>query len=208
MGLATVGIGVVLAAWALRDTGAGAPPASPPAIAAPPAQTLSVWLTVQKMRDGQPYQDEFISSGQEIFESGWKFRLNASSPDRTVSVRRQRRQGAGGSDDAASAVSDPWINDGSAQSESRRCRCRRDGMSSPRTRAPRISGWWPRPSLCRNGSRQGRREPPRPRTDQRRRAAGGHPGVACAREPPAPASRRITKSSTRFCEAPSRFWYT
>jgi tRNA A-37 threonylcarbamoyl transferase component Bud32 len=37
-------------------------------------------LTVQKMRDGKPYQDEFESSGQEIFENGWKFRMNLSSP--------------------------------------------------------------------------------------------------------------------------------
>ena len=32
------------------------------------------------MRDGQPYKDEFPSSGQDIFENGWKFRLHASSP--------------------------------------------------------------------------------------------------------------------------------
>src|SRR5258708_4664524 len=37
-------------------------------------------LTVQKMRDGRPYQDTFESSGQEIFENGWKFRMNLSSP--------------------------------------------------------------------------------------------------------------------------------
>ncbi len=41
---------------------------------------LSYWLTVQKMREGQPYQNEFDSSGQEIFENGWKFRLNVFSP--------------------------------------------------------------------------------------------------------------------------------
>ena len=56
--------------------------------ATPPAQTLSVWLTVQKMQDGKPYQGEFISSGQEIFGDGWKFRLNASSPDPPLSLRR------------------------------------------------------------------------------------------------------------------------
>jgi hypothetical protein len=31
------------------------------------------------MRDGLPYQDAFESSGQEIFENGYKFRLNVSS---------------------------------------------------------------------------------------------------------------------------------
>lgn len=41
---------------------------------------LSYGLTVQKMRDGHPYQDTFESSGQEIFENGWKFRMNVTSP--------------------------------------------------------------------------------------------------------------------------------
>lgn len=43
-------------------------------------RNLSYSLTVQKMRDGKPYQDEFDSSGLEIFENGWKFRMNISSP--------------------------------------------------------------------------------------------------------------------------------
>jgi len=41
---------------------------------------LSYGLTVQKMRSGQPYQDTFESSGQEIFENGWKFRMRLTSP--------------------------------------------------------------------------------------------------------------------------------
>jgi len=44
-------------------------------------QTLAYSLTVQKMRDGKPYQNEFESSGQEIFENGWKFRMNLNSPN-------------------------------------------------------------------------------------------------------------------------------
>jgi len=43
-------------------------------------RSLSYSLTVQKMRDNKPYQDEFNSSGQEIFENGWKFRMNLTSP--------------------------------------------------------------------------------------------------------------------------------
>ncbi|HVS81850.1 MAG TPA: hypothetical protein VHE60_08945, partial [Pyrinomonadaceae bacterium] len=31
-------------------------------------------------RYGKPFQDTFESSGQEIFENGWKFRMNLSSP--------------------------------------------------------------------------------------------------------------------------------
>jgi hypothetical protein len=45
-----------------------------------PEQSLAYSLTVQKMRDGKPYQDTFESSGQEIFENGWKFRMNLNSP--------------------------------------------------------------------------------------------------------------------------------
>ncbi len=42
-------------------------------------RSLNYSLTVQKMRDGKPYQAEFESSGQEIFENGWKFRMNLSN---------------------------------------------------------------------------------------------------------------------------------
>lgn len=45
-----------------------------------PERSLTYSLTVQKMRDGQPYQNEFESSGQEIFENGWKFHMNLTSP--------------------------------------------------------------------------------------------------------------------------------
>ncbi|HEX3145641.1 MAG TPA: serine/threonine-protein kinase [Pyrinomonadaceae bacterium] len=43
-------------------------------------RSLAYSLTVQKMRDSKPYQGEFESSGQEIFENGWKFRMNLNSP--------------------------------------------------------------------------------------------------------------------------------
>jgi tRNA A-37 threonylcarbamoyl transferase component Bud32 len=43
-------------------------------------RSLSYSLTVQKMREDKPYQDQFESSGQEIFENGWKFRVNLTSP--------------------------------------------------------------------------------------------------------------------------------
>src|SRR2546423_3223792 len=43
-------------------------------------RSLTYSLTVQKMRDNKPYQDQFDSSGQEIFENGWKFRMNLTSP--------------------------------------------------------------------------------------------------------------------------------
>jgi serine/threonine-protein kinase len=43
------------------------------------SRSVNYSLTVQKMRDGKPYQNEFESSGQEIFENGWKFRMNVDS---------------------------------------------------------------------------------------------------------------------------------
>jgi serine/threonine-protein kinase len=36
-------------------------------------------LTVQKMRNDKPYQEPFESTGAEIFENGWSFRLNIST---------------------------------------------------------------------------------------------------------------------------------
>lgn len=52
---------------------------SSPATAELPARHLMYSLTVQKYRDGKPYQAEFQASGREIFEPGWKFRLNLVS---------------------------------------------------------------------------------------------------------------------------------
>jgi hypothetical protein len=72
--------GLAIGGWylLLNRGDAGANPGTPA-----PAETdrnLSYKLTVQKMRNGRPYQDEFESSGQEIFENGWKFRMNMNSP--------------------------------------------------------------------------------------------------------------------------------
>ncbi len=58
----------------LSDTGNN--PATPL-----PERSLEYSLTVQKMRYGKPYQEQFESSGQEIFENGWKFRMNINSPE-------------------------------------------------------------------------------------------------------------------------------
>jgi serine/threonine protein kinase len=44
-----------------------------------PERSLSYFLTVQRYRNGKLYQAEFQSSGREIFEAGWRFRLNVNS---------------------------------------------------------------------------------------------------------------------------------
>jgi serine/threonine protein kinase len=68
----------VAAGWAIMRSRTNEPKKS----AAPPTteRDLNYGLTVQKMRDGRPYQDPFESSGQEIFENGWKFRVHLTSP--------------------------------------------------------------------------------------------------------------------------------
>jgi serine/threonine protein kinase len=72
LGIALVSSGYfLLTHWsALFGSGAANPVAQ---------RSLRYWLTVQKIRDGKPYQEPFESSGQEIFENGYKFRLNLSS---------------------------------------------------------------------------------------------------------------------------------
>ncbi|HET9533242.1 MAG TPA: protein kinase [Blastocatellia bacterium] len=69
-------LGIGIWQW-LRHRPASAPD-QPTAVL--PERSLGYWLTVQKYRDGKPYQSEFQSSGREIFEPGWKFRLNLTSP--------------------------------------------------------------------------------------------------------------------------------
>lgn len=44
-------------------------------------RSLSYFLTVQKMRDGKPFQEPFQSSGQEIFENGYRFQMHFALPD-------------------------------------------------------------------------------------------------------------------------------
>ncbi|HEX4945085.1 MAG TPA: protein kinase [Blastocatellia bacterium] len=51
-----------------------------PTMSALPERNLSYFLTVQRYRNGKPYQSEFQSSGREIFEPGWQFKLNVTSP--------------------------------------------------------------------------------------------------------------------------------
>lgn len=82
--IAVAGLFIVAAAvlgiWYLVSSRPAATEEGTKSTPAPAERNLSYWLTVQKMRGGRPYQDEFESSGQEIFENDWKFRLQMSSP--------------------------------------------------------------------------------------------------------------------------------
>lgn len=46
----------------------------------PPNRSFDYFLTVQRMRDGQPYQEPYKSHGDEIFDSGDNFRLTVTTP--------------------------------------------------------------------------------------------------------------------------------
>ena len=46
---------------------------------AAPSRELAYFLNVQKMRGGKLFEEPFKSSGQEIFENGYKFKLNIKS---------------------------------------------------------------------------------------------------------------------------------
>jgi serine/threonine protein kinase len=54
-----------------------------PAVVAPAPveqRTLTYWITVQKFRDKNPYQDPFIIPGEMIFEADYQIRMNFRSP--------------------------------------------------------------------------------------------------------------------------------
>jgi serine/threonine protein kinase len=54
-------------------------PASTPS-ALRPARTLTYWITVQKFKDGKPYQEPFDLAGEINFEADYQIRLSVRSP--------------------------------------------------------------------------------------------------------------------------------
>ena len=81
-GLLIVLVGITIGIYLIK--GKSEPPDSKVAASPQPSPALrsfSYWLDVQKMRDKKPYQDPFPSSGKDIFETGYKFRLNVTSPE-------------------------------------------------------------------------------------------------------------------------------
>ena len=83
---AAIGLAVILLGagqlWVTRSSSPGTGTNTTTNTTAPSVSPRSVeyWLTVQRVRDGQPYRDPFESSGLDIFESGWKFQFNIRSP--------------------------------------------------------------------------------------------------------------------------------
>jgi serine/threonine protein kinase len=54
----------------------------PPVTSVPaaPARTLTYWITVQKFKDGKPYQEPFDLAGEINFEAEYQIRLSVRSP--------------------------------------------------------------------------------------------------------------------------------
>lgn len=55
------------------------PSVTTPAVA-PVQRTLTYWITVQKFKDNNPYQDPFTLAGEINFEAGYRIRVNVRSP--------------------------------------------------------------------------------------------------------------------------------
>jgi len=103
-----VGAVIVFFVWQRPES------STPPATQAP-ERRISYSLTVQKMRDGREYQEPFESTGREIFESGWKFRLNFNSPQPGYFYLLNEGPTSEGAVSRALLFPSPSINNGSAQ---------------------------------------------------------------------------------------------
>jgi serine/threonine protein kinase len=70
--------GLIIASWSRfrRSTVAGPAPAS----VAAAERKLSYWMTVQKYRNGRPFEKSFRLAGEINFEKDYRVRLNVSSP--------------------------------------------------------------------------------------------------------------------------------
>jgi serine/threonine protein kinase len=80
---AAVGIAVLLAGGGLvwRQK-AGHAVGVTDSVAAPlPERSLRYFVTVQKFREGKPYQDPFRLAGERVFEADYRIRLTVSSPE-------------------------------------------------------------------------------------------------------------------------------
>jgi len=100
----------VFFAWSLLR-----PKSSTPTPPSAPERQISYSLTIQKMRDDKPYQAPFESTGQEIFENGWKFKLNFSSPQLGYLYLLNEGPTSGGAISFSLLFPFPSINSGSAQ---------------------------------------------------------------------------------------------
>lgn len=74
--LLTLAISAAWYVWRSKPAPLNAPASTSPATATGPAQSLTYWLTVQKMLNNKPLGTPIESEGNLIFGNGWKFRFN------------------------------------------------------------------------------------------------------------------------------------
>ena len=77
--VAIASLGLWLRSRAMTNTKPGASTPTE-ATAGSSDRSIEYSLTVQKFHDGRPEDRPFLSTGREIFGNGWKFSVNASSP--------------------------------------------------------------------------------------------------------------------------------
>lgn len=77
LGLVLIVALVIAAAWSRSRRATVTSPS--PASAVAPERQLSYWMTVQKYRNGQPFQDPFRLAGEINFEKDYKVKLNVSA---------------------------------------------------------------------------------------------------------------------------------
>jgi serine/threonine protein kinase len=63
-----------------RSLGSSPSPSVTTPVVAPAERTLTYWITVQKFKDDNPYQDPFTLAGEINFEAGYRIRVNIRSP--------------------------------------------------------------------------------------------------------------------------------
>lgn len=79
--LAAVIVVVAAGALAFREWNKPAPAAAPPIVETPlPEREFRYYITVQKYRDGKPYEQPFQLSGERIFEKDYRIQFHFSSP--------------------------------------------------------------------------------------------------------------------------------
>lgn len=104
-----------VAIWYATRSRTGKTEGKEPETPAAAERNLSYGLTVQKMRSNRPYQEPFESSGQEIFENGWKFRMNVTSPQEGYLYLLNEGPAAGGITTYNMLFPEPKTNGGSAR---------------------------------------------------------------------------------------------
>jgi serine/threonine protein kinase len=85
-------------------------------VTAPIAErVLGYKLIIQRMRDNQPDQPPFTASGEDTFQSDWKFRLDLSSPQTGYLYLLNEGRSADGAPTYNMLFPEPATNSGSAQ---------------------------------------------------------------------------------------------